>query len=114
MKHVIHESSRLRARGLLNGSVLRCGLSSKVKSSRADQERLSFWAEIWTSWPVATVFWTPDKLPVKVRQAAGDVLAVQVIPERMREATCNLSAYHGEGQKGGETVRISLVGGRGW
>ena len=30
---------------------------------------------------VATWFWTPDIIPVQVRQAAGDVLAVQVIPE---------------------------------
>ena len=96
-----------------SGPAVRLELQSQVKR-QADQERSSVWAEIWTSWPVATLFRTPDKLPVKVRQAARDVLAVQVIPERMREATCNLLAYHGEGQKGDETVRISLAGGRGW
>ena len=68
---------------------------------------------MWTSWPVATLFWTPGKLLVKVRQAAGDVLAVQVIPERTREATCNLLVYHGEGQNRVATVCLSLVGGRG-
>ena len=44
--------------------------------------------EIWLLRAVATWFWTPDIIPVQVRQAAGDVLAVQVIPERRREATC--------------------------
>ena len=100
--------------GRWNAAVLRCGLSSKVKSSQnRSEERLSVWVEIWTSWPVATWFWTPDIIPVQVRQAAGDVLAVQVIPERRREATCKLSAYHSEGQKRVATVRISLGRGRG-
>ena len=48
-----------------------------------------------------------------MRQVAGDVVAVQVIPERMREATCKLAACHGEGQNRLATVRISLGGGRG-
>ena len=86
-------------------------LQSQVKS-KADQERLLVWVEIWTSWPVATWYWTPDIIPVQVRQAAGDVLAVKVIPERMREATCKLSAYHSEGQKRVATVRLSLGKGR--
>ena len=58
---------------------------SDVKSSQAGQERLSIWAEIWTFRAVATWFWTPDIIPVQVRQAAGDVLVVQVIPERRRD-----------------------------
>ena len=48
-----------------------------------------------------------------MRQAAGDVVTVQAMPERTREATCKLSASHGEGQKRVATVRISLGGGRG-
>ena len=40
-------------------------------------------------------------------------MAVQVMPERRREATCKLLSYHGEGQKRVATVRTSVGRGRG-
>ena len=74
------------------------GLQDQVKSSRS-KAALSLGRDLSAVGRRDVWFWTPDIIPVQVRQAAGDVLAVQVIPERRREATCKLSAYHSEGQK---------------